>query len=399
MSDTTPDGTTSVRTTLLAGARALDVDGAVDGGWVLLDGDLIAATGTGPPPAADRRVDLAGAWLTPGFVDLHAHGGGGHAFDDGPGSIRAALAVHRAHGTTRSVPSLVAAPLDRLEASLAGIAEVAADDPTVLGAHLEGPFLAPSRCGAHDPAHLRPPDPADVSRLVDAARGTLRQVTLAPELPGALEAIPVLVEAGAVVAVGHTEADLALTRRAFDAGARLLTHAFNAMPGLGHRAPGPVGAALADDRVTLELVLDGHHVHPTVAALLFAGAPGRIALVTDAMAGAGAGDGDYRMGGLDVAVREGRATVAGSGVLAGSTLTQDEALRTAIAAGVPPVQAVTALTAAPARVLGLGHRLGRIAAGFAADLVVLDADWRVRRVWAAGRPVGRAPLGLAGQDA
>lgn len=388
MSTTTPAGTTPAGTTLLVGARTLEADGPVDGGWVLLDGDLIAATGTGPAPAADSRVDLAGAWLTPGFIDLHGHGGGGHAFDDGPARIRSALAVHRAHGTTRSVLSLVAAPLDRLEASLAGIAEVAADDPTVLGAHLEGPFLAPSRCGAHDPAHLRPPDRADVRRLVDAARGTLRQVTLAPELPGALEAIRVVVEAGAVAAVGHTEADLALTRRAFDAGARLVTHALNAMPDLGHRAPGPVGAALADDRVVLELVLDGHHVHPTVAALLFTGAPGRIALVTDAMAGAGAGDGDYRMGGLDVAVRGGRATVAGSGVLAGSTLTQDEALRTAITAGVPAVQAVTALTATPARVLGLGDRLGRIAAGFAADLVVLDADWRVRRVWAAGRPVG-----------
>ncbi len=264
---------------------------------------------------------------------------------------------------------------------------VAGEDPTVLGAHLEGPFLAATRCGAHDPAYLRAPTLPDVRRLLDAARGTLRQVTLAPELPGALEAIPVLVGAGVTVAVGHTEADLDLARRAFDAGARLLTHAFNAMPPLHHRAPGPVGAALADDRVTLELVLDGHHVHPTVAVLLFAGAPGRVALITDAMAAAGAGDGEYRLGALDVVVREGRATLGNDGPLAGSALTQDAALRSAIAAGLTPVEAVTALTATPARALGLDDRLGRIAPGFAADVVVLDEDWTVRHVWAAGRRI------------
>lgn len=374
-------------TTLLTNARKLDADGEVDGFWALVDGPLIAAAGTGQPPIADTVVDLAGAWLTPGFVDLHAHGGGGFAFDDGPDSIRAGLAVHRAHGTTRSVISLVTAPLEELGKSLAGIADLAADDPTVLGAHLEGPFLAHARCGAHDPAHLRCPARSDVDRLLTAARGTLRQITLAPELPGALEAIPLLVDAGVTVAVGHTDADLDLTRRALDAGARLLTHALNAMPGLHHRTPGPVGAALEDDRVTLELVLDGHHVHPTVAALLFAGAPGRIALVTDAMAAAGAGDGDYRLGTLDVVVREGRATLRGTGTLAGSTLTQDTALRAAIAAGIARADAVTALTATPAAVLGLGDRFGRLAPGFAADAVVLDDDWTVRQVWAAGHRV------------
>lgn len=374
-------------TTLLAGGRKLDADGEQDGFWVLLDGAMIAACGTGELPRADTAVDLAGAWLTPGFIDLHVHGGGGHAHDDGAADIRAALALHRAHGTTRSVISLVAAPIDRLEASLTDIAELADTDPTVLGAHLEGPFLATARCGAHDPAHLRSPDPADVRRLVTAARGRLRQVTLAPELPGALAAIPVLVEAGATVAVGHTDADLALTRRAFDAGARLLTHALNAMPGLGSRDPGPVGAALADDRITLELVLDGHHVHPIMAALLFAAAPGRVALVTDAMAAAGAGDGDYRLGSRDVVVRAGRAELRGTGTLAGSTLTQDAALRTALLAGVAPIDAVTALTAAPARALGIGDRFGRLAPGFAADAVVLDEDWSVRAVWAAGRRI------------
>jgi N-acetylglucosamine-6-phosphate deacetylase len=374
-------------TTLLRNARKLDADGEVDGFWALLDGARIAATGTGEPPRADTVADLAGAWLTPGFVDLHAHGGGGHAFDDGPESIRAGLAVHRAHGTTRSVISLVAASLDALERSLDGIADLAADDPTVLGAHLEGPFLATARCGAHDPAYLRPPAPDDVRRLLAAARGTLAQVTLAPELPGALAAIRLLRGEGVTVAVGHTDADHELSVRAFDAGARLLTHACNAMPPMHHRAPGPLGAALSDHLVTLELVLDGHHVHPAMAVLLFAGAPGRIALVTDAMAAAGAGDGDYRLGDLDVVVRGGRATLGDDGPLAGSTLTQDAALRIAIGPGITPVEAVTALTATPARALGMGDRFGRLAAGYAADVVVLDRDWHVQRVWANGQPV------------
>jgi N-acetylglucosamine-6-phosphate deacetylase len=374
-------------TLLLTNARRLDADGEVDGSWVLLDGATIAAVGTGNPPAADDVVDLDGAWLTPGFIDLHAHGGGGFAFDDGPESIRAALAVHRAHGTTRSVISLVSAPLERLEASLAGIADLAADDPTVLGAHLEGPFLSPAYCGAHDPAHLRDPAPADVQRLFDAARGTLRVLTLAPERRGALDAIRFLRREGVTVAVGHTDADHELAMRAFDVGARLVTHAFNAMPPMHHRAPGPLAAALADHLVTLEIVLDGHHVHPAVAVVVFAAAPGRVAFVTDAMAAAGAGDGDYRLGGLDVVVRNGRATLGPDGPLAGSTVTQDAVLRTAIGPGITPVEAVTALTATPARVLGLHDRLGRIAPGFAADLVVLDRDWTVQRVWADGRPV------------
>ena len=174
---------------------------------------------------------------------------------------------------------------------------------------------------------------------------------------------------------------------AFDAGARVLTHAFNAMPGLHHRNPGPLGAALSDHLVTLELVLDGHHVHPAMAGLLFAAAPGRIALVTDAMAAAGVGDGDYRLGGLDVVVRDGRATLGPDGPLAGSTLTQDAALRFAIGMDLSPLEAITALTATPARALGLHDRLGRIAPGFAADVVVLDRDWTVRHVWADGRRI------------
>jgi N-acetylglucosamine-6-phosphate deacetylase len=378
--------------TLFHNARKLDAAGQVDDFWMLVDGDTIARTGSGPAEAAPvwgeaaERVDVAGHWLVPGFIDLHTHGGGGASFDDGPEAIATALAAHRAHGTTRTLLSLVASPMDRVRETLGSIAELAASDPLVLGAHLEGPFLAETRRGAHNPHYLREPQPAILDELLEAARGSVRQVTMAPELPGAMEAIDVLVELGITVAVGHTEASFELAQEAFDRGARLLTHAFNAMPGIHHRKPGPIVAAFEDDRVTLELILDGLHVHPDVAAMAFASAPGRIALVTDAMAAAASQDGDYRLGSLNVTVRDGLAVLSGTSTIAGSTLTQDAALRMAIErARVTPARAVEALTLVPARVLGLEKRFGYLKPGFAADAVLLDHAWNVTSVWAAGR--------------
>lgn len=379
-------------TILFHGARKLDGRGQVDDFWMLVSGDSIVATGSGPQhPEATEQVDVGGHWLVPGFIDLHGHGGGGHSFDDERDEIVAALATHRAHGTTRSVISLVANPVAQLRASLGVIADLAAADPLVLGSHLEGPFLSVGRRGAHNPEFLIDPLPYEVEDLLGAARGTLRQVTIAPELDGALEAIDVLVENGVTVAVGHTEADFALTRAAFDRGARLLTHVFNAMPGIGHRAPGPVIAAFEDDRVTIELILDGLHVHPDVAAMVFSSAPGRVALVTDAMAAAGADEGDYRLGSLNVTVRDGLALLSGTSTIAGSTLTQDVALRCAIeSAGLSPRDAVAALTATPAHALGIGRRHGYLKPGFVADAVLLDHQWRVSDVWGAGRRVSPA---------
>ncbi|HEX3964009.1 MAG TPA: N-acetylglucosamine-6-phosphate deacetylase [Trebonia sp.] len=380
---------------IVHGARKCDVDGEADGFWVVFDGDRITATGNGAgwaahaDPAADV-VDAAGAVLAPGFIDLHGHGGGGFSFDDGADAIGRALAVHHAHGTTRSVLSLVANPVGTLERSLAAIADIAERDPLVLGSHLEGPFLAPGRRGAHNPDFLITPSPAVIERLVAAARGTLRQVTIAPELPGALDAIPALVTAGVIAAVGHTEADEGLAQAAFDRGARLLTHAFNAMPGIGHRKPGPIVAAIRDERVTAELILDGVHVHPDVARLLLDAADGRVALVTDAMAAAGSGDGTYKLGSLDATVVDAVARLTGPdgapGAIAGSTLTLDRALRVATQrCGMSLRTAVTALTAIPARALGLDRRLGRLAPGYAADAVLLSGACEVRAAWGAGR--------------
>jgi len=374
--------------TLFEHARKLDAHGQVDDFWMLVDGDTIVSTGHGEAPDAAARVDVGGRWLVPGFMDLHGHGGGGHSYDDGTSEISAALATHRAHGTTRSVISLVANPLASLRTSLREIADIADADPLVLGSHLEGPFLAQNRRGAHNGEFLRDPAPYEVEELLGAARGTLRQITIAPELPNAMEAIDVLVEAGITVAIGHTEAPFELAREAFDRGARVVTHVFNAMPGIHHRAPGPVVAAFEDERITLELILDGEHVHPDVAAMVFASAPGRVALVTDAMAAAGSHDGDYTLGSLTVTVKEGIARLRGTPTIAGSTLTQDQALRVAITrAHLAPSLAVEALTLTPARTLNLHHRHGLLAAGFAADAVLLDHDWRVTEVWADGRRV------------
>ena len=373
-------------TTLFHGARKLDAHGQVDDFWMLVRGDTIESVGSGKQhPEADDLVDVDGHWFVPGFVDIHAHGGGGHSFDDGGAEISAALDAHRAHGTTRSVISLVANPVAQLRASLGVIAELAAADPLVLGSHLEGPFLSSDRRGAHNPQFLLDPLPWAVEEVLGSARGTLRQITLAPEREGALEAIDVLVENGVTVAVGHTDAGLDLTREAFDRGARVLTHVFNAMPGIHHRAPGPVIAAFEDERVTIELILDGLHVHPDVAGMVFRSAPGRVALVTDAMAAAASKDGDYRLGSLNVTVRDGLAVLSGTSTIAGSTLTQDAALRCAIeSVGVSPQDAVAALTTTPATALGYGNRFGYLAPGFAADAVRLDHSWRVTDVWAAG---------------
>ena len=287
------------------------------------------------------------------YTDIHCHGGGGHAFGDTVDGTLEAFAAHRAHGTGRIVASLVSEPLERTAAAMDVIREAMALDAGLLGVHLEGPFLAPGRKGAHDPSSLAVPTPSAVEALLEAADGIVGQITIAPELPHALDAIERFVEAGVVVAVGHTDADAATASAAFDRGATLLTHAFNAMAGIAGRAPGPVGAALADERVTLEVIADGIHVDPGLIAALFRAAPGRVVLVTDAMAAAASAPGHYVLGGLDVDVADGRAVISGTDTLAGSTLTMDRAIQVCVAAGIPQEDAVEAATTIPARVLGL----------------------------------------------
>jgi N-acetylglucosamine-6-phosphate deacetylase len=358
--------------------------------WLAFADGRILARGSGASwrelhPEPTTIVDAAGRIVTPGFVDIHVHGGGGASVTDGVQAIQESLLLHRRHGTTRSVVSLVTAPISSLVSQLHEIREVMAADPLVIGSHLEGPFLAREFKGAHDPQLLVAPTERSVAELLAAADGTLRQVTLAPELPGGLDAVREFVRAGTAVAVGHTQADYDVARGAFDAGASILTHAFNGMKGIHHRAPGPVIAAIDDGGVSVELIGDGTHVAAPVARILASMVPGRLCLVTDAMAAAGKGDGDYLLGSLGVRVTNGIARLRDGDSIAGSTLTMDAALRFAVTElRLDLASAVAAVTSSPARALALEDRFGSLGAGYPADAVLLDKSLAVQRVWADG---------------
>lgn len=390
----------------IANARKIDADGVEEGFWLVCSDGVIADAGTDPQRLAQAMekagigprdaIDAAGAIMVPGYVDIHAHGAWSASFDDGPEGIAMARAGHMAHGTTRQVLSLITNPLDVMCRNLRTVHDTMQSRPDILGAHLEGPFLAISRKGAHDPACLLDPVPQTVDRLLDAASGCLRQITIAPELPHGIEAIGRFAQAGVVPAVGHCDADYEAARRGFDAGARILTHLFNAMNGLHHRNPGPIPAAVEDRRVTLELINDGFHVQDPAIRLAWGFAPHRTAFVTDAMSATGCPDGRYLLGALDVDVKDGHARLVSNGAIAGSTLVLEHAVQRAVLQlGIQPADAVEAATWTPAKALGFdrpnpvtGCPLGLLKPGYAADVLLLEASsWRVARTWCAGRPM------------
>lgn len=357
------------------------------------DGQVVA-TGTGSDwgelAADDAKVlDGNGYILTPGLIDIHNHGGAGSSYGDSAEAIRTARRLHLEHGTTRQLLSLVTASPEVLISQIQLAAAEIRRDPTILGIHLEGPFLARDYCGAHDPALLRDPDPDLVEQLLDAADGTLREVTMAPERAHFAESARLLRDAGVVVAVGHTAATFEQTRAAIDAGATLLTHAFNGMPGVHHRAPGPVFAFVEESGSWLEVINDGAHVRPEMIRMLCGLAPERVALVSDAMAATGVGDGEYRLGDLDVVVEAGVARLTEGKAIAGSTITLDVAVARAVQdVGLSPVAAIEAATTVAAQILGVADRFGRLEPGYVADAVLFDQDWQVRSVWIDGRPLG-----------
>ncbi|MFD8219579.1 N-acetylglucosamine-6-phosphate deacetylase [Streptomyces sp. NPDC059697] len=377
--------------TVLAGARVVLPTGVVDDGRVIVDGTRIA----GSAPSSARTLDLSGHWLVPGFVDLHNHGGGGASFTSGTvEEVLRGVHTHRLHGTTTLVASTVTGDMDGL-AQRAGLLSELAEQGDIAGIHFEGPFISPCRKGAHSEELLREPDPAEVRKLIDAARGRASMVTLATELPGGIDSVRLLAEHGVIAAIGHTDATYEQTVEAIDAGATVATHLFNAMPALGHRTPGPIAALLEDERITVELINDGTHLHPAALQLAFhhAGAD-RVAFITDAMDAAGFGDGRYRLGPLEVEVSEGVARLVEGGSIAGSTLTLDRAFQRAVTVDRLPVEdIVAALSANPARLLGLYDTVGSLEPGKDADLVVLDAEFALKGVMRRGEWVVDPRLG------
>ena len=369
----------------LTGGRVVTPHGVLESGWVAVRDGRILAVGEDVPPDGPT-TDVTGSWLVPGFVDIHCHGGGGEAFTNAdPDRVRKAASAHRRHGTTTLLASLVSRPVPEMVEQIAKLAELC-QDGLISGLHLEGPFLSAARCGAHDPAILRAPDRDSVTKLLAAGAGTVRMVTLAPELEGAVDAVKLLVDNDVLAAIGHTDGTEAQIRPAIDAGATVATHLFNGMRPLHHREPGPIGALLDDERVTVELICDLVHLHPTAVRLAARHAgTGRTVLITDAIAAAGVGDGVYDVGGLEVRVVDGVPTLAGGGSLAGSTLTMDAAFRNAVTScGLSIIEASQAASTRPAALLGLSDRTGELRAGLAADLVVLDAELRPRDVMSKG---------------
>ena len=385
----------------LRSERIVTPGGTVGGEVVVRDGRILdvmprwrgrprPAAGSGPVVELDRR------WVVPGYIDTHVHGGGGACANaDDPDEITSMARFHAAHGTTALLATTIPAPVDELEAAARAIARSAVrrEGACVLGAHLEGPFLSPGRAGALDPKAFLEPDPAVLARLLTAGAGSIRVMTIAPELPGAPELIDSLVSRGVVTSLGHTDATYAQARAAVRRGARGATHLFNAMRPLHHREPGVAGAVLDLPEVSCELICDGIHVDPAALrlALRAKGTKG-VRLVTDAIHAAGMPDGSYRLAGAEVIVSAGRASVAGGGPIAGSTLTMDGAVRNAVRfLDLSLEEACIAASSNPARLLGLGDRKGAISPGLDADLVVLDEELRVcgtliAGVWALGPP-------------
>lgn len=381
-----PDALSS-RPLLIEGATLLGPGMPLEEGRILVAAGRIAAAGRAGDvavPATAERVDAGGLFAAPGFLDLQVNGGFGIDLTSEPDALPALARRLPEVGVTGFLPTIVSSPPEVVAAALAALEAAASADPAAavpLGLHLEGPFLSPQALGAHDAASIRPPDPAEAAGW-SAAAG-VRLVTLAPELPGALELIGRLVDRGVVVAAGHSRASADEGRAGIEAGVRYATHLFNAMPPLGHREPGLAGALLADERVTIGLIADGVHVDPLVVALVWRlVGERRFSLVSDAVAALGLPPGRARLGRSEV-THAGRAARLADGTLAGSAAGIDAGLRTLVAAGVPLPGAIRALTAVPAALLGDRER-GTLRVGSRADLVLLAPELTVRATYVAG---------------
>lgn len=374
------------------------VNGLVFDGQCFRELDVMAAGGrfarveaAGSAPAAPGDVDAAGGYVIPGLIDVHLHGAMGQDFCDASDAGIAQIARYEAScGVTAICPTTMTLPEDRLTriadaiANHASLGE-AADEAALVGINLEGPFIAPEKVGAQNPAYVRGASVEEFGRLQQAARGMVKLIDVAPEQPGNLDFI-CGVSHDVRVSVAHTATDYDTARAAFDAGARHLTHLFNAMPSLHHRDPGPVAAGAERSDVTAEIIADGVHIHPAMVRLAFAlFGDDRMILISDSLRACGLGDGEYELGGQQFTVRGNRATIE-NGSLAGSVSNVMACLRTAVLQmGIPLTSAVKAASVNPAHALGLEGERGAIAPGYIADAVVLTRELEVSKVVLRGK--------------
>ena len=347
-------------------ASSAVVDGQLRGTtWIEVSENLIRSINSGAHPAPDQIID---GTVIPGFVDIHCHGGGGKYFSAlTPGEIHSVIETHRGHGTTSLFASLVTEPIDVLTTQIQRLKPFV-ESGQIAGIHLEGPYLSHARCGAHDPALLVHPELSEIKELLAVADGALSMITIAPELPGAIAAITHLTAAGVTVALGHTDGDFGNAAAGTNAGATVITHFMNAMD-KGLNDSSFASFVIADERLTVELILDGHHVPYRTAKEIYAAIGNRLIFVTDAMAAAGATDGNYTIGKMPVIVKEGVARLESNGALAGSTLTMDSVFFNAITQlDLSVTEAVAATSTRAAKAMGLNDR-GEIAVGKRADLL------------------------------
>jgi N-acetylglucosamine-6-phosphate deacetylase len=380
--------------TLLTGARVITPDARTAPADVRIENGRIAAVAPGLAADGAETIDLSGHVIAPGFIDVHVHGGGGHPLiTPDPGEIEAYASWAVSQGVTSFLATVCAPTLDAALGCLAACANAreASNGATLLGVNLEGPFISPERRGALPPSWPATPDVETFRRLLDASGGRLRLMTIAPELQSSAEVIQEALSAGVRVSVGHTDATYEVAREAFAAGASHVTHAFNAMRPFHHREPGPLGAALEADGVTVEVIADGVHLHrATVRTLVGAFGADRIALITDGVTPAGLSEGTFRIGDVEARLKDGEMRLP-DGTIAGSVATMADVVRNVVRWEIADLAtAATMASTTPARALNLGEHKGRIAPGYDADLVALTDDLSIAATWVAGRLAYRA---------
>lgn len=373
---------------LIKGGVIIVPDGVVEGDLTIREGRIVEIA-PDLQPDKGKVLEAKGLYVGPGFIDTHVNGGGGRGFMEcTEEAFNEAIGFHLRHGTTGLLPTAVAGPLEQMREFLKLVDELREKNPVVLGAHLNGPFVSPRRCGAIDPQFILKPSPEKLRELVKDLERAVRIVTLAPEEDGAKDLIDEIIKIGAVPSLGHSDATYDEAMQTIGSGVKHFTHIFNAMRKLHHREPGAVGAALDSDGVTMELILDGIHVHPAVVRLLTkVKGPGSIVLVTDAISAAGMSDGEYLLGSVPVFVKEGRA-MSKTGTLAGSTLTMDRALKNLIEfTGITLSTAIRTASLNPAKLLGISERKGSLEPGKDADIVIFDDKLNIYWTIVAGKIV------------